>query len=280
MIGRTREEPVIARPGQYRAVAFDLDGTLLDPGSTLRPAVVSGVRKLVDECGVTVVIATGRVEPSAEIFWKQLGLKTPIVSCNGAYIGFPGNGPIFHNPLPGTIIPPVLAAAKSLSCHLNFYLDNEVVVAEDTECIKWYAGHYLINYRVMNQEEIITGSGTTKILGILGEDNKAELARRVFSEALGGSAAVTESNGRFIEIISPGVNKGAALTWLSQKLDIPIGQWVAAGDALNDLEMLSTVGLGLTPKDGDERLRRDFTAIQPLWDGGMDWLVNSVFSAK
>ena len=46
----------------------------------------------------------------------------------------------------------------------------------------------------------------------------------------------------FVNVNSPGVDKGTALAYAADHLGLPLAQAVAVGDALNDLSMLSVAG--------------------------------------
>ena len=65
-------------------------------------------------------------------------------------------------------------------------------------------------------------------------------ARRRFR----GRADVTVAHPRFLEFVAPGVSKGQAVRWLARRQSIPLGQVLAIGDQLNDLEMIAAVGHG------------------------------------
>ena len=67
-----------------------------------------------------------------------------------------------------------------------------------------------------------------------------EEARRTFA----GRAGATVSHPRFLEFVAPGVSKGRAVAWLAQRAGIPMGQVMAVGDALNDIEMIGDAGHG------------------------------------
>jgi hypothetical protein len=52
------------------------------------------------------------------------------------------------------------------------------------------------------------------------------------------------SHPRFLEFVAPGVSKGRAVAWLAHRGGIPMGQVLAMGDALNDVEMIMDAGHG------------------------------------
>ena len=58
-----------------------------------------------------------------------------------------------------------------------------------------------------------------------------------------------------IEFVNEHVNKAAALRRLCDVLGVPLAGVVAFGDAMNDLEMLSSVGLGVAMKNAREAVK-------------------------
>jgi hydroxymethylpyrimidine pyrophosphatase-like HAD family hydrolase len=73
--------------------------------------------------------------------------------------------------------------------------------------------------------------------------------------AFAGRADVTVSHPRFLEFVAPGVSKGRAVAWLAHRAGIPMGQVMAIGDALNDLEMIVDAGHGAAMATAPEAVR-------------------------
>ena len=69
----------------YKLVAFDLDGTLLRPDSSLSQYSVDVLRVL-DERGVKIVPCTGRPHGGTLPHLRRIGVDTPGVFCNGAQL--------------------------------------------------------------------------------------------------------------------------------------------------------------------------------------------------
>lgn len=58
-----------------------------------------------------------------------------------------------------------------------------------------------------------------------------------------------------IDLVSRGVNKGSALKWVGEKLDIDAEDMIAFGDNSNDLEMLQFVGEGVAVSNAAPQVR-------------------------
>ena len=104
----------------------------------------------------------------------------------------------------------------------------------------------------------------TKLLFIVDEHDVAghlaELATH-FTTRL----AVTRSHAYFGELTAPGCNKGRALAMLAELLGIPREAIAAAGDQLNDVEMVAWAGLGMAVTSGPRELldAADVTILGP-----------------
>lgn len=71
-----------------KLIVTDLDGTALQSWESLDPKTKEALMKAKEE-GHIVVIATGRPARASLHFYKELGLDTPIINFNGAYIHHP-----------------------------------------------------------------------------------------------------------------------------------------------------------------------------------------------
>lgn len=69
----------------YRMIALDVDGTLLNDDHKLTPRVRQAVRAAAEQ-GVEIVLATGRGSTSALPVLEELGLKGTVITHNGASV--------------------------------------------------------------------------------------------------------------------------------------------------------------------------------------------------
>ena len=77
-------------------------------------------------------------------------------------------------------------------------------------------------------------------LEALSED--PEIIAGVQAALKGSGLSVTHSSPRNVEIMAPGVNKGAALCWLAAHLGIPMEACMAFGDNMNEYDLLASAG--------------------------------------
>lgn len=262
-------------PIRPKAIAFDLDGTLLDYDGALSPGVEKAV-KLMAASGLKVFLITGRLQAGCERYWRAFGLDTPMATCNGSKVGFPGADPIFIRRLSEKARAIIMDLEKTHGLYLNYYIGDSVLTVSDTGPREWYSTHFTPVGLAPSLDDIAAMDPPMKCLCVVEEkDNPAVM--KLFAEALVNEADLTESNSRFIEILPPGANKAEGLRQLVKWSGIPIEQFVAVGDGLNDLPMLEAAGFSITFSSGDPRLADHVDMVlPPLWRDGMDLLAKVV----
>jgi len=80
--GRSFRKP---RPGEVKAVAVDVDGTLTDDDRNVGLEAVAALRE-VERSGVHVMLASGNVLPIAFGLSQYLGFRGPIIAENGGIV--------------------------------------------------------------------------------------------------------------------------------------------------------------------------------------------------
>ncbi len=233
-----------------RLIALDIDGTLVGEdgviGERTRRAVTEAVAR-----GVLVSLFTGRMSLSALRFARVLGLRQPIVACQGAVIrempppGSPRMGRLLvHRPLSAAVAREVVTWSRGvgLEPHLN-HLETMILPADDPRADD-YSRFIGSRLRLVADIESSIVHPVTKVLSV-GRGNRGLELLAAAEAAFEGRAVPTLSNPHFLEFVAPGVSKGRAVSWLARRLGIPLGQAMAIGDQLNDLEMIEAVGHGV-----------------------------------
>ncbi|MCJ7712542.1 MAG: HAD hydrolase family protein [Chloroflexi bacterium] len=240
-------------------VALDIDGTLVGPDFQLSERTVSAIGEAVRR-GVKVSLATGRMPSSAVVFANRLGLVEPIVGHQGAVVrampdpGARGDiGPpprrgrigriLSHQPLPADVMADAVrwCFANGLNPHLN-HLERMIVQEGDPNFADYSA---YLGREAETVPDLVRDVRTpvSKLISV-GEPGRPmaliEDARRLFA----GRASPTVSHPRFLEFVAQGVSKGRAVAWLAHHAGVPMGQVLALGDALNDVEMIQDAGHG------------------------------------
>jgi Cof subfamily protein (haloacid dehalogenase superfamily) len=239
-----------------RLIALDIDGTLIDDdldiGERTRRAVSAARSR-----GVEVVLATGRMPSSAMSYAETLGLQGPLIAYQGALIrAMPVEGArrrrdgrrlgriLVHTPLSADVARDVVrwCRAAGLDPHLN-HLERFILRADDPAA-EDYSRFMGIGAELVPDLVAAISQPITKVLAV-GEPAVVARALEPAREAFRGRATVTISHPRFLEFLAPGVSKGRAVRRVARGLGIPLGQAMAIGDQLNDLDMIAAVGHGV-----------------------------------
>jgi Cof subfamily protein (haloacid dehalogenase superfamily) len=231
----------------YRLVLFDLDGTLLTGAREVNPANAAAVAGLMAR-GIRVGLATGRTARSVDPFCRLLELNGPHVLFNGARVVDPLTGEWVHR----RDLPRAEALfALQLACefpgmHVNLYVGDEILIAQRSERsreseVKDGVPHTMVG----DLGAWLAGREETPVkLMLIAEPEQLERFAARY-RAKGFSTTLVRSEWNYLELMAEGVSKGGALRAIETAYGIGCAQMVAFGDSLNDLELLSSCGLGV-----------------------------------
>ncbi len=250
-----------------RLIALDIDGTLVDDDLALRDRTVVAIQRATRR-GIHVSLATGRMTSSATRFAETLGLTAPVIGFQGALIRDMSGRPdrvgrlLRHRPLDGTVGRDAVlwSRQRGLDPHVN-HLERLVIRADDPRVDDYSAFLGVRATRVGDLAAWISHP-ITKIVAV----GPPDLPMSVLHEAraaFAGRAAVTVAHPRFLEFVAPGVSKGQAVRWLARRAGVPLGNVLAIGDQLNDLEMLCAVGHGVAMPTAPEAVRAAARYVAP-----------------
>lgn len=255
---------IAAAPRPLRApslVAIDMDGTLLDGASQVRPAVASALRAA-SERGVTVAIATGKARPAVERALAAAGLdgaggvfndQSPGIFLQGQVLHGPGGAVLAEQELDAAIARAVLRLAEEDGLAAVAFVDRTRCAAirphpRITELHEKYwepqaelhasvdalvAAYDRVNKLILMAEpEDITGVVKPRVQALLAE--------------LGGGAQTVQAVPDMLEVCPQGANKAPALARLAEAMGLDLElDVVAIGDGDNDLEMVRAAGFGV-----------------------------------
>jgi Cof subfamily protein (haloacid dehalogenase superfamily) len=252
-----------------RAVAMDMDRTILPSSLELSPATVAAVAAI-RAAGIEPIIATGRMFASARPYARQLGITAPVICYQGALIADPATGEwLLHRPIDVPTALQVIADVRREGFHMNVYVDDELCVEKPTPEARTYAEHARLKMHVVGDFDTWLTQPTTKIV-IVGEPEPLDGLNERLRERYGDRLFIAKSLPIFLEVASPGVSKGMALRFVCERLGIDPEATVAFGDGANDLELLEAAGVGVAMADADPALLEiaDWT-VPPVAEDGV-----------
>jgi len=242
----------------YRAIATDLDGTLLRSDRSIsartRDAVLGA-----ESAGWSFVIATGRPPRWISPIVEQLGERGLVVCANGAAVYDPER----HELVATTALDPEVVAelvddlqeahpgaVLGVEQGFDFAIDEQVRAASDEMIGSWRLDGLRIGpIRSYLDRPVL------KLIVRLPVPAPRGVSQQV-QQLVGERALVTHSiDESFLELSHPSVHKAATVEGLLLDAGIASHEVVAFGDMPNDLELIRWAGLGVAVANADELVR-------------------------
>ncbi|UII56975.1 Cof-type HAD-IIB family hydrolase [Cytobacillus spongiae] len=238
-------------------IALDLDGTLLKDDKTISNQTKLVLNKAKEE-GHIVMIATGRPYRSSEMYYHELGLNTPIVNFNGAFVHHPKDDAWgrFHTPLD-------IKVAKEIVDACNTFQFHNIIAEVIDDLYFHYHDEKLMDIFSLGSPSYTTGDlrqflkdSPTSMLIHADEHHVKEIRDHlsaVHAEVIDHRSWAAPWH--VIEIVKTGLNKAVGLKRISDNLNIPQNRIIAFGDEDNDLEMLEFAGKGIAMANGIDAVK-------------------------
>jgi Cof subfamily protein (haloacid dehalogenase superfamily) len=251
-------------------LAFDYDGTAAI-GGELPTAKMRGAVAAALECGVRVVLATGRSYSSALPYARALGLHDPIICYQGAMVREMGASPhtLLTRPLPPEPLADVCAYADEVGLDLNLYGEDEMFFVRmgypQAFYDKWFGMPMRRVDSYADASRLLAARGERPLKGLfIGEPDEHDRLMPELRARFGAQLDVIRSHDLFAEVVSPDASKGRALAFLAEQWGIPREQTMAAGDSGNDISMIRWAGLGVAMVNATPDVRAAADMIAPL----------------
>jgi Cof subfamily protein (haloacid dehalogenase superfamily) len=236
----------------YRLAAVDLDGTLLSPDKSISAANLAAVRRLQDH-EAEVIIASGRRHQNSVRFQRELGLRGPIIACQGGLIrdGESGNVIEAHF-LPQGVAHEIVALAEQEGILVIYYhLDHLYVSERHNRWIELYESRVGERAEAIGDLAQLDGRRALKIVWYAQPQQLREL-RPQLTERFAGKLDLLSTERENLEFMPPRITKASALAKVAETLGVKQAEVVAFGDSENDVPMLQWAGLGIAMAHGAE----------------------------
>jgi Cof subfamily protein (haloacid dehalogenase superfamily) len=238
----------------YRLLAVDMDGTLLNQKSEVEPTTAQAVRAAV-EAGIYVVLASGRAPRHMLDVHRQLALDTPIVAFNGALVYDAGRQQVIHHePIDLDVVRGIAHMLKEHDPAINLHVETQEGIVDrwSVEAVDERLLDSLMRWQVEpphsvgEVQQLLSDEATrvSKLWFYAPEDTMAAIKRRMATE-FADRIATLAFDDVTLTILSSGVSKASAVAWVAERYGVGQAEVVAIGDDLNDVPMLGWAGLGI-----------------------------------
>lgn len=244
----------------YKLLCTDMDGTLLNDKKEISERNLKAITEA-HEKGVKIIVCTGRMFVSADFYSDLLGVKTPVIASNGAYIREKDRNEIIYKGLLGKENSlKVLKVCKKYGIYPNFHTYNTLF----TEKIIYSSASYAklndllpegkkVTITLVEDWEEVFNKHEDEILKCTAVDKDGEKIYRAKEElSQQHTLEVVSSFENNFEAMSKGVSKGRAVEILAKYYNIPREEIICVGDNENDVSMIKFAGLGVAMDNGEE----------------------------
>ena len=239
----------------------DMDGTLLLSNSTVSPTMKEGIRRMT-AAGHHLVLSSGRPLPSILEVCELCNLKFPnmyIISNNGALVYDCENR---RNILEYRIAQPDIATivkmAGDAGIHIHGYTDTEVICYHDNAELQFYTRRIHLPLVCVTDIAAALPDGSYK-LQMIHLTDRAVLERfrdeLLANEKLKGRIQAFFSNDQYLEILPAEANKGTAIRFVTDYLNVAPENTFGAGDAENDITMLDAAHIGVAMQNASDAVK-------------------------
>ena len=253
---------------QYKLLALDMDGTLLNSEKQISERNLSAVKQA-ESLGVKVVISTGRPVEAVEKYMEILEPKAPVVAYHGAIIVNPEDkGVLYQKSLRKEDALLIMECGKSLDASQCIWSNGKLYTLDDSYYVRQYAEHVGADYIIQEEMGVLAKQGITKILWNDKPEQTTMNLEKV-KKIIKGEIAFTTSSPQFLEFVDWQVSKGNALAFLGKYFDIQASEMIAIGDEMNDESMLKYAGLGVAMENASYTVKSfaDYVTLSNNDDG-------------
>lgn len=242
-----------------KLIITDLDGTALENWETLNPKTKEALMAA-KEAGHIVVIATGRPARASLHFYEELGLDTPIINFNGAYIHHPKDDSFedIVAQIPTEVIITLFDSELRNYIVNAFceYKDHLYVLNQGDTVRDWFHIETCTSVKFGPFKETLDEHPNGFLLEAKpGYEQKVmEFLRTNYSDLV-TCRNWDGDNKNIIEVFKNDTNKATAIEKLATYFNIEQKDIIAFGDGDNDIEMLTYAGVGVAMENAIDKLK-------------------------
>lgn len=246
-------------------LALDVDGTLVDERMTIPERVRMTVLRVQQE-GVTVTLATGRMMESTAPFARELGIQAPLICYQGGLVqALDADEPLHRATMDRQLVRDALQWSGEQGWHAALYADHTIFLAERRRPESFYRDLLGPNLRwVDDLVAVLEGHDPAKFL-FIAERSEADAIEAALRARFGGRMEIVRSHEWFVEGNPLGVSKGDALRRLADHLGVDRARVMAIGDQGNDVSMLVWAGVGVAMGSGSSEAKDAADWIAPAF---------------
>ena len=259
---------------QYRLIALDIDGTLLNSRKEVAPETLAAIREAA-RAGISVVFCTGRSVGELEEFYTLLPeIRWAVYSSGGGLYDIAARKAFSLHGIPRAQAEEIMALARTKDVMPQLILANRGVIQAShfAKLNRYHMGAF----RALYEKSMTLAPDIFDFFDACREEilkinlYHADPAERVRTREQLAHLPMERvySEKSSLESTPLGVDKGAGLLRLCEALGIRKEETAAVGDGENDLAMLRMAGLGIAMGNASEAVKKAADRVAADLDHG------------
>ena len=242
----------------------DIDCTL-SVGETVSAEVVSACRMLCDN-GWQIMIATGRTLQSCLSHKRQISALDTAIVYDGARIMSAGSGKeILGFELSHDEVLEILELSWDSELEIQVTGDENIYCRWSDAETRDFCQKTGLSYEIIDSPNI---EGKVYRIAFWGEQKKIRSFELILKNKFYKKFSITRGGDNFLDVLPCGVSKGYALKELIRREYIRLPEIiVAAGDHMNDYELLEYADISVVPHDCAPEILKLADVIMPSVEG-------------
>jgi Cof subfamily protein (haloacid dehalogenase superfamily) len=238
-----------------RLLLSDVDGTLVRPDKSLSPRSIAAVREL-DEAGILFAVTSGRPPRGMTMLVEPLSLQTPLAAFNGGLMVEADLNVLEEHVIPDDVVAPTIRLLESFELSVWVYRGADWFIRDpDGPHVEREAHTVQFAPTVVESFDGVE-SDVAKIVGVSDDYDTVEAAASAAREEFGEHISASRSQPYYLDVTHPQANKGAVVTFLSERYDITSDEIATIGDMPNDVLMFAHSGLSIAMGNAHREVQR------------------------
>lgn len=267
---------------RYDMLALDLDGTVLDRQSRVRPVVAEAIGRA-REAGMLVVVCTGRGLPESRPSIEAIGASDLAIVAGGSIIADPRTGRTLHRfPMHPTLTArltetlldkghPVMVLKDPDAAGYDYLIVTGRRRLALDPVTQWWFEEMDVNIRLATDVKRDPHPEHTVRVGVCAEPNELDELERAVYERFEDTVIVHNfpavvapddaahwaggATAHILECFDARADKWNAVRHIAAERGIPHERIAAVGDQINDVSMIREAGLGVAMGNAIEEVR-------------------------
>lgn len=262
--------------GKFSGKLFvsDMDATLLDSNHKISEENREAIEYFISEGG-RFTVATGRMVPAVAAYFNSFRINAPALLHNGAKIyDFERGRAVFEKFIEEDRKQAIKRVHDEIpEIGLEVYSEERVYVyRECSETERFKTRSYDVCYSLPDE---VWKKPWIKVL-LIGERELLDKYEPIY-RAEYDSGFCVRSGSRYLDVVANGVSKGLALERLMDMLSIKREDVYAAGDNMNDIDMLKSAGTSCAVSNAENEVKAAADIIVPSCnESSAAYIINNI----